>query len=112
MQQNQNRPLPQGHFQRAPSDLPIMSAKEQTQMWHQNSYMSDSGIHSGASTQVPSISGKDEEMDLFDLDTHRFTQNHDEINQTGPQTVPATIFPETLDEGIEISSPQFQQCVP
>ncbi|XP_044260719.1 armadillo segment polarity protein-like [Tribolium madens] len=112
MQQNQNRPMPQGHFQRASADLPMMSAKEQTQMWHQNSYMGDSGIHSGTSTQVPSLTGKEEEMDLFDLDTHRFTQNHDDINQTGAQTVPATIFPEALDEGIEISSPQFQQCVP
>lgn len=38
-------------------------------MWQQNSYMGDSGIHSGAATQVPSLSGKDdEEMDLFDLD--------------------------------------------
>lgn len=50
-------------------DLPLSSAKEQTLMWQQNSYMGDSGIHSGAATQVPSLSGKeDEEMDLFDLD--------------------------------------------
>lgn len=45
------------------------SAKEQTLMWQQNSYMGDSGIHSGAATQVPSLSGKeDEEMELLDLD--------------------------------------------
>lgn len=48
-------------------------------MWQQNSYMGDSGIHSGAATQVPSLSGKeDEEMDLFDLDqgyTQGFTQD-------------------------------------
>lgn len=45
------------------------SAKEQTLMWQQNSYMGDSGIHSGAATQVPSLSGKeDEEMDLLNLD--------------------------------------------
>lgn len=50
-------------------DMPLSSAKEQTLMWQQNSYMGDSGIHSGAATQVASLSGKeDEEMDLFDLD--------------------------------------------
>jgi len=37
--------------------------------WQQSNYMGDSGIHSGAQTQVPSLSGKEEEdMDLFDLD--------------------------------------------
>lgn len=48
-------------------------------MWQQNSYLGDSGINSGAATQVPSLSGKeDEEMDLFDLDqgyTQGFTQD-------------------------------------
>lgn len=45
-------------------------AKDQTVMnWQQSNYMGDSGIHSGAQTQVPSLSGKEEEdMDLFDLD--------------------------------------------
>lgn len=55
------------------------STKEQTLMWQQNSYMVDSGIHSGATTQVPSLSGKeDEDMDLFDLDqgfSQQFTQD-------------------------------------
>jgi catenin beta 1 len=60
-------------------------AKEQTLMWQQNSYLGDSGIHSGAATQVPSLSGKEEEeMDLFDLDqgySQGFTQNQmDEMN--------------------------------
>lgn len=32
-------------------------------MWQQNAYMSDSGIHSGATTNAPSLSGKEEEMD-------------------------------------------------
>lgn len=67
-----------GNYQGGP-DLPIGSAKEQTLMWQQNSYMGDSGIHSGAATQVPSLSGKeDEEMDLFDLDqgyAQGFTQD-------------------------------------
>lgn len=57
-----------------PSDLPISTSKEQTLLWQQNSYMGDSGIHSGAATQVPSLCGKEEdEMDgdhqlMFDLD--------------------------------------------
>lgn len=56
-------------------------------MWQQNSYLGDSGIHSGAATQVPSLSGKeDEEMDLFDLDqgyTQGFTQ--DQVDGTYTQ---------------------------
>lgn len=68
-----------GNYQSGPGDLPIGSAKEQTLMWQQNTYLGDSGIHSGATTQVPSLSGKeDEEMDLFDLDqgySQGFTQD-------------------------------------
>lgn len=61
-----------GNYQ-GPGDLPMGSAKEQTLMWQQNSYMGDSGIHSGAATQAPSLSGKDDdEMEgdqlMFDLD--------------------------------------------
>lgn len=86
-------------------------------MWQQNSYMGDSGIHSGAATQVPSLSGKeDEEMDLFDLDQpygQGFTQDqvdemNNQLNQTRSQRVRAAMFPETLEEGIEIPSTQFQ----
>lgn len=52
-------------------------------MWQQNSYLNDSGIHSGAVTQAPSLSGKeDEEMEgdqlMFDLDqgfAQGFTQD-------------------------------------
>lgn len=52
-------------------------------MWQQNSYLNDSGIHSGAVTQTPSLSGKeDEEMEgdqlMFDLDqgfAQGFTQD-------------------------------------
>lgn len=114
--------------------MPIGSAKEQTLMWQQNSYMGDSGIHSGAQTQVPSLSGKeDEEMDLFDLDqgyAQGFTQDqvdgkfgivalkiqnakyfflemNNQLNQTRSQRVRAAMFPETLEEGIEIPSTQF-----
>ena len=52
-------------------------------MWQQNSYMADSGIHSGAATQAPSLSGKDDEeiegdQLMFDLDqgfAQGFTQD-------------------------------------
>lgn len=82
-----NFPVSHGNYQSGP-DLPIGSAKEQTLMWQQNSYLGDSGIHSGAATQVPSLSGKeDEEMDLFDLDqgyTQGFTQ--DQVDGKWTQT--------------------------
>ena len=32
--------------------------QEQTMMWAQSPYISDSGIHSGATTNAPSLSGK------------------------------------------------------
>ncbi|CAH2006203.1 unnamed protein product [Acanthoscelides obtectus] len=114
MQSNQNRPMSQGHYQ-GPGDLPMPSSKEQTLMWQQNSYMGDSGINSGAATQVPSLTGKEEEeMDLFDLDQgyQGFTQEqvdemNNQLNQTRSQRVRAAMFPETLEEGIEIPSTQF-----
>lgn len=50
-------------------------------MWQQNSYLADSGIHSGVTTQAPSLSGKEDDMDgdqlMFDLDqgfSQGFTQ--------------------------------------
>lgn len=46
-----------------PADMPLQNPKEQIAMWQQNTYMSDSGIHSGATTNAPSLSGKEEEMD-------------------------------------------------
>ena len=33
-------------------DMPQMDNNRQTMMWQQNQYMGDSGIHSGATTQV------------------------------------------------------------
>ncbi|CAH1156247.1 unnamed protein product [Phaedon cochleariae] len=115
MQSNQNRPMSQGHYQ-GPNDLPMASAKEQTLVWQQNSYMGDSGIHSGApTTGAPSLAGKEEEeMDLFDLDQgyQGFTPDqvdemNNQLNQTRSQRVRAAMFPETLEEGIEIPSTQF-----
>lgn len=106
-----------------PQDM--MSAKEQTLMWQQNSYLCDSGIHSGAATQVPSLSGRDDddmENDplMFDMD-QGFTQNftHDQVDDmnaqlsvTRSQRVRAAMFPETLEEGIEIPSTQFDPQQP
>lgn len=103
----------------------MVSAKEQTLMWQQSSYLGDSGIHSGAVTQVPSLSGKeDEEMEgdplMFDLDTgfpQNFTQDqvddmNQQLSQTRSQRVRAAMFPETLEEGIEIPSTQFDPQQP
>lgn len=118
---------------------PMSSAKEQIMMWQQNTYMADSGIHSGATTQVPSLSGKEpvvslppavvgvaSEMDtamdsdpalMFDLDQQghfaaNFTPDqvddmNQQLSQTRGQRVRAAMFPETLKEGIEIPSTQF-----
>ncbi|XP_058443779.1 armadillo segment polarity protein isoform X2 [Malaya genurostris] len=106
------------------SDMPMPSAKEQTLMWQQNSYMSDSGIHSGAVTQVPSLSGKDDEMEddplMFDMDqgfSQNFTQDqvddmNQQLSQTRSQRVRAAMFPETLEEGIEFPSTQFDPQQP
>lgn len=71
----------------------MASAKDQTLVWQQNSYMGDSGIHSGAATQVPSLSGKeDDEMEgdqlMFDLDqgfAQGFTQ--DQVDGESKQTI-------------------------
>ncbi|XP_015181147.1 PREDICTED: armadillo segment polarity protein isoform X2 [Polistes dominula] len=121
---NQSRPMSHGNYQ-GPGDLPMGSAKEQTLLWQQNSYIADSGIHSGSVTQAPSLSGKeDDEMEgdplMFDLDqgfAQGFTQDQvDEMNQqlshTRSQRVRAAMFPETLEEGIEIPSTQFDPAQP
>lgn len=121
---SQNRTMSHNN-QYNPPDLPMVSSKEQTLMWQQNSYLGDSGIHSGAVTQVPSLSGKeDDEMEgdplMFDLDTgfpQNFTQDqvddmNQQLSQTRSQRVRAAMFPETLEEGIEIPSTQFDPQQP
>jgi len=35
-----------------------MDSSQQTMMWQQNQYLTDSGIHSSSTTQAPSISSK------------------------------------------------------
>ena len=58
-----NFPVSQGgHYN--PADMPLQNPKEQIAMWQQNTggYI-DSGIQSGATTQAPSLSGKEEDME-------------------------------------------------
>jgi catenin beta 1 len=40
------------------SEIAPMDSNHQTMMWQQNQYMGDSGIHSGVTTQTPSVSSK------------------------------------------------------
>lgn len=51
-------------------DVPIGSNAKETLMWQQNSYLVDSGINSGATTQAPSMTGKEDDGEnlIFDLD--------------------------------------------
>ncbi|XP_026742522.1 armadillo segment polarity protein isoform X2 [Trichoplusia ni] len=114
------------HSNYAGSDVPMAPSKEQqTLMWQQNSYLVDSGINSGAATQVPSLTGKeDDEMEgdqlMFDLDqgfAQGFTQEqvddmNQQLSQTRSQRVRAAMFPETLEEGIEIPSTQLDPAQP
>lgn len=94
--------------------------KEQTMMWQQGNYLADSGIHSGANTQAASLSGKEDDLDndqmVFDWEQSGFGQGftveqvdemNQQLNQTRSQRVRAAMFPETLEEGIEIPSTQF-----
>ncbi|XP_076351085.1 armadillo segment polarity protein-like isoform X4 [Tachypleus tridentatus] len=119
-----SRPMSHGNYSN-PGDIPMASPKEQTILWQQNTYLGDSGIHSGATTQAPSLSGREEEMDddqmLFDWNqsgfNHGFTQDqvddmNQQLNHTRSQRVRAAMFPETLEEGIEIPSTQFDPSQP
>merc|ERR1719464_2525200 len=89
----------------------------------------DSGIQSGAATQAHSLSGHDmeDEMDtgenqvIFDMDQgfpqSGYTQEqvdemNQQLNQTRSQRVRAAMFPETLEDGIEIPSTQLDPAQP
>merc|ERR1740116_700428 len=89
----------------------------------------DSGIQSGAATQAHSLSGHDmeDEMDtgenqvIFDMDQgfpqSGYTQEqvdemNQQLNQTRSQRVRAGMFPETLDEGLQIPSTQLAPAQP
>lgn len=115
-------------------DMPMDNKQQQTLMWQQNQYMGDSGIHSGATTQAPSLSGKShvDEMEEPDqnMDTSRmmfnwgdqgmgpgFTQEqvddmNQQLNQTRSHRVREAMFPETLEEGLQIPSTQIHPDQP
>ncbi|GAB1599101.1 catenin beta-like [Argonauta hians] len=113
------------------SNMPMENKQQQTMLWQQNQYLTDSGIHSGATTQAPSISSKGhgEEMEEENMDNNRmmfdwdqgfnqgFTQEqvdemNQQLNQTRSQRVRAAMFPETLEEGIQIPSTQIHPDQP
>ncbi|KAL5005742.1 hypothetical protein ScPMuIL_016900 [Solemya velum] len=96
------------------SNMPMDSKQQQTMMWQQNQYMTDSGIHSGATTQAPSISSKSHAEEMEETDgsgmmftnwgeqsfNQSFTQEqvddmNQQLNQTRSQRVRAAMFPET-----------------
>jgi len=108
------------------SNMPVDNKQQQTMMWQQNQYMSDSGIHSGQTTQAPSISSKShgEEVDEGEMDPSKMmfdwglgpeSYNQEQVedinqqlNQTRSQRVRAAMFPETMPEGVQIPSTQIQ----
>lgn len=120
------------------SDMPVENKQQQTMMWQQNQYMGDSGIHSGATTQAPSISSKDHQLEnemdqpnpdnmdatsrmMFDWADQSFGQGYtqeqvdevnQQLNQTRSQRVRAAMFPETLEEGMQIPSTQVHPDQP
>jgi len=125
----------QGSLTRNGGYQPQGDPKESTLMWQQGHYMGgghDSGIQTGAHTQAnSSINGHEDEMEtgggqdqvLFDMDQGynqqgpAYTQDqvdemNQQLNQTRTQRVRAAMFPETLDEGLEIPSTQMDPAQP
>uniref|UniRef100_A0A3B4UF07 Catenin (cadherin-associated protein), beta 1 n=1 Tax=Seriola dumerili TaxID=41447 RepID=A0A3B4UF07_SERDU len=95
--------------------------------WQQQSYL-DSGIHSGATTTAPSLSGKgnpeEEDVDnnqvMYEWE-QGFNQNFSQEQvqdidgqyaMTRAQRVRAAMFPETLEEGMQIPSTQYDTANP
>lgn len=133
-QQASTRGLAPGSNMMDLGDMPMDNKQQQTLMWQQNQYMGDSGIHSGATTQAPSLSGKShvDDMDEPDqnMDTSRmmfnwgdqgmgpgFTQEqvddmNQQLNQTRSHRVREAMFPETLEEGLQIPSTQIHPDQP
>merc|ERR1712227_471877 len=123
---------PQGDIQQQQQQAPQQPGKADTMMWQQQHCMGgpDSGIQSGAATQAHSLTGHemDDEMDtgeqqvIFDMDQgfpqgQGYTQEqvdemNQQLNQTRSQRVRAAMFPETLDEGLEIPSTQLDPAQP
>ncbi|NP_001158477.1 beta-catenin protein [Saccoglossus kowalevskii] len=105
-----------------PQDLPKQDPMQNTMQWQQHGW--DSGIQSGVTTNAPSLSSKshpdDDDFDAagaqamfgnWDQGGYYTQEQVDEmnqqLNQTRSQRVRAAMFPETLDEGVQIPSTQF-----
>jgi len=105
------------------------SSSDHVKMWQQGGFMAggggDSGINSGATTQAPSLTGKEDDMETGDMMYEQgypgggggYSQGQvDEMNQalaqTRTQRVRAAMFPETLEEGLEIPSTQLERSQP
>lgn len=105
--------------------MPAMDQQKlnQTEMWTQHQYMADSGIQSSVTTRAPSLSGKSQHDDMDEQSMYSdvygqqqqtpnpaaggYTQEqvdemNQQMNQTRPQRVRGAMFPETLDEGMQV----------
>ena len=84
--------------------MPQMDNKQQTMMWQQqNQYIGDSGIHSGATTQAPSVSSKQGIDDMeTDMDTSRMMFDFDQGFGQG--------FTQEQVEGVHIVSVTESSC--
>lgn len=89
-------------------------------MWQQGGYL-DSGVQSGATTGAHSVRDDEEDSALFfNLDSQEYTgftpdqvdEMNSELTMTRSQRVRAAMYPETLDEGVEIPSTQFDPTQP
>ncbi|CAI5690502.1 unnamed protein product [Oreochromis niloticus] len=102
-------------------DMAIGDSKVVVSQWQQQSYL-DSGIQSGVTTTAPSLSGKgnpdaeEEDPTLYDWEFNQpFTPEATDIEgyaMTRAQRVRAAMFPETLEEGIQIPPTQLDAAHP
>uniref|UniRef100_A0A8C3AU46 Catenin beta 1 n=1 Tax=Cyclopterus lumpus TaxID=8103 RepID=A0A8C3AU46_CYCLU len=102
-------------------DMAMGDSKAAVTQWQQQSYL-DSGIQSGVTTTAPSLSGKgnpDAEEDdpgLYDWEFNQpFTPEPTDMEgyaMTRAQRVRAAMFPETLEEGIQITPTQLDAAHP
>lgn len=106
-----------------------VDAKGQVMMWGQNQYM-DSGVQSGVTTGAQSVAnsmhddldpppppappgeGMDTSTMLYDMDQQQYAPANEEVdemqlNQSRSARVRAAMFPETLEEGVQIPGTQI-----
>jgi len=94
-----------------------MNKNAQTAMWQQQHM--DSGIQSGTTTTAPSMHGGDEDQDYeyskttmqFDwemgFNDQQMQEMNDQFVSSRSQRIRAAMFPETLEEGAQIPSTQY-----